>query len=78
MSWSWDSVVTGGYFVGSNNLLQENRFVAKDADDADSGLDYGVVKVIKLTSSRENAYYLLASPQHKFHPVQKTYEMSAM
>lgn len=36
--------------LGSNNLLQESRFVAKDADDADCGLDYGVVsdKIDKL------------------------------
>lgn len=44
------------YFsMGSNDLLQKTRDIAKDADGADTGLYYGVVKVIKLTNCRENA-----------------------
>lgn len=34
---------------------EKTSYVAKDADDADTGLDYAVVKVIKLTNRRENA-----------------------
>lgn len=56
MSHIWNSTVAGGYFsIGSNDLLQEIRYIAKDADGADTGLDYGVVKVMKLTNCRENA-----------------------
>lgn len=56
MSHSWESTVTRRCFsMGSNDLLQEIRYIAKDADDADTGLDYSVVKVIKLTNCRENA-----------------------
>lgn len=56
MSHSWESTVIRRYFsMCSNGLLQEIRYIAKDADDADTGLHYGVDKVIKLTNCRENA-----------------------
>lgn len=49
MSHSWAVTVTGGYFsVGSNDLLQNIRYIAKDADDAAAGLDYGLLKVMEL------------------------------
>lgn len=56
MSHSWDSTATGGYFsMGSNDLLQKIRSIANDADVADTGLDYGVVKAIKLMNCGEDA-----------------------
>lgn len=56
MSHSLDSTASGGYFsMGSNDLLQKIKSIAKDADVADTGLDYGVVKAIKLMNCREDA-----------------------
>lgn len=52
---SWDYTVTSGYFSISSKDVQKIRCTAEVADDADTGLEYGMVKVIKLIKCWENA-----------------------
>lgn len=55
VSHSWDYTLTSGSFFHEFKRPQKIRCTAKVADDADAGLEYSVVKVIKLTNCRENA-----------------------